>query len=195
MEGALQLLTGLGVSAPAGFNAYLALLLVGIGGRLGWVNLSSPYDVLQGNTALGVLVVLLTVEIVADKIPALDSVNDVVGAVVRPASGAVLFAGTNSVVTDELPLLSLLIGGAAAGGLHAFKAGARPVWTVSTGGLANPVVSVFEDLAAGATVVLSMLAPVVGVLVLLLVLGLASVLLVRLRRAGRRLRGGAGAAR
>lgn len=182
MEGLLQLLTSLGVAAPAGFNAYLAMLLVGLGARADWVTLNPPYDFLQSNTALAVLAVLVTIEVVADKVPALDSLNDLVGTVVRPVSGALLFAGTNQIITDELPLLSLLAGGAAAGSLHAFKAGTRPVWTVSTGGLANPVVSVFEDLVAGTTVVLAMLAPILALIVLLIVLAVAGLLLYQLRR-------------
>ncbi len=182
MEGLLQLMTSLGVSAPAGFNAYLALLLVGLGARANWVSLNAPYDFLQNTPVLAVLAVLLTVEIVADKVPAMDSVNDLVGTVVRPISGALLFAGTNQIITDELPLLSLLAGGAAAGGIHAFKAATRPVWTISTGGMANPVVSVFEDLLAGTTVILAMLLPVLAIIVLLLALGIVGFFLSRLRR-------------
>ncbi|MDQ3856197.1 MAG: DUF4126 domain-containing protein [Chloroflexota bacterium] len=186
MDPTVQLLTSLGISTPAGFNAYLSLLLVGLGGRFGWITLSSPYDFLQSVPVLVVLAALLTVEVVADKIPALDSVNDLIGTLVRPASGAVLFAAGNHVLTDPAPIASYILGGLAAGGLHAFKAGTRPVWTASTAGLANPVVSVFEDLFAGTVVILGMLAPVIAVLVLFLVLGLAVFLIVRLRRGLRR---------
>lgn len=185
MDGLAQLLTSLGVSAPAGFNAYLALLLVGLGNRAGWVQLTSPYDILASTPALILLTVLLSVELVADKIPALDSVNDAVGTVVRPLSGAVLFAGTNQVLTGDMPWASLLLGGGAAGALHAFKAMTRPVWTVTTGGMANPVVSFIEDLIAGATVVTAFFAPAIALLFLLILLGLTSTLLLRLRRAVR----------
>ena len=186
MDGILQLLTSLGVSAPAGFNAYLALLLVGFGGRVGWIHLAEPYSALQSIPVLIALLVLLTIEIVADKIPALDSVNDLVGTVVRPVSGAILFAASNHIITDPAPVVSLALGGLAAGGLHAFKAGTRPVWTASTAGLANPVVSVFEDLFVGTEVILGMLAPVLALIVLLLMLGLVGYLLLRLRRGVRR---------
>lgn len=189
MDPLSQVLMSFGVAAPAGFNAYLALLLVGLGGRLGWIELTPPYTFLQSGVALGVLVVLLTVEIVVDKVPALDSVNDIVGAVVRPAAGALLFAGTNQVITGDAPVLSWLLGAGAAGALHAFKATTRPVWTLSTGGLANPVVSVFEDLATGAIVLLAIFQPVLAILVLLIVLGLASALVARLRRMARERRG------
>lgn len=181
-----QLLTSLAVAAPAGFNAYLALLLVGLGSRFGWVQLVPPYDVLGNGWALGILLVLLTIEVVADKIPALDSLNDVIGTLVRPASGAVLFAGTNPQMTDTSPVLSLLIGGAAAGSFHALKAGSRPIWTASTGGLANPVVSVFEDLFVGATVVLAMLAPFIAISVILLTLLVLALALLKLRGMVRR---------
>jgi uncharacterized membrane protein len=69
MDPFTQILTSLGVAAPAGFNAYLALLLVGLGGRIGWIDLASPYDALQGTAALALMAVLLTVEVIADKVP------------------------------------------------------------------------------------------------------------------------------
>ena len=186
MDGLIQILTSLGISSPAGFNAYLALLLVGLGGKFGWITLNSPYDLLQSPGVLVGLAVLLTIEVVADKVPALDSLNDIVGTLVRPASGAILFAAGNEVITDPAPVVSYILGGLAAGGLHAFKAGTRPVWTATTGGLANPVVSVFEDLFVGAVVILGMLVPVLAVLVLVLLLGLASYLILRMRRGLRR---------
>jgi hypothetical protein len=182
MDALTQLMTSFGVSAPAGLNAYLALLIVGLGGRINWIELPAPYNVLQATPVLIGLLALLTIEIFLDKIPALDTFNDVVGTVVRPAAGAFLFAGSNEVLSQASLPLSLLLGALGAGGLHAFKASTRPVWTASTGGLANPVVSVFEDLVAAATVVLGMLAPALAVLVLALTLGLTWQLLRRLRR-------------
>ncbi len=191
MESLLGLLTSLTVSAPAGFNAYLALLLVGFGDRVGWITLAAPYDALSSAPALVILVVMLTVEIVADKVPAVDSVNDLIGTVVRPASGAAIFAGTNQSLTETAPVAALLLGALGAGGLHAFKAGTRPIWTASTGGLANPVVSVFEDLFVGATVVLGMLAAPIGIAVLLITLILLVYGVIRLRRGVRRRLGSA----
>ncbi|MEJ7654337.1 MAG: DUF4126 domain-containing protein [Chloroflexia bacterium] len=110
MEPLTQILMSFGIAAPAGFNAYLALLLVGLGDRFNWISLQSPYDVLQSTPVLVGLGVLLSVEVVADKIPALDSLNDIVGTLVRPASGAFLFAG-NTVLTDSS--LSFILGGLA----------------------------------------------------------------------------------
>ncbi len=182
MDPLTQILMSFGIAAPAGFNAYLALLLVGLGDRFNWISLQSPYDVLQSTPVLVGLGVLLSVEVVADKIPALDSLNDIVGTLVRPASGAFLFAAGNTVLTDSSPVLSFILGGVSAGTLHAFKAGTRPIWTATTGGLANPVVSVFEDLFVGTVVILGMLVPVVAVLVLLTVLAFAVLMVLRLRR-------------
>lgn len=191
MNSLFQVLTSLGVSAPAGFNAYLALLLVGLGGYFDWIDLTAPYDFLQKPVVLVGLTLLLTIEIVADKIPALDSLNDLIGTLVRPASGAILFAGSNHAITDPAPLASLVIGGLAAGGFHAFKAGTRPIWTVSTGGLANPAVSVFEDLLVVTSVILAMLAPVLAILFLILVMAVTTYYVLRLRRGGRRRLGAA----
>ncbi len=63
------ILTGFGLASAAGLNAYIPLLLLGVAGLLGYADLSAPYTILGSNAGLVVLAVLLTVELLADKVP------------------------------------------------------------------------------------------------------------------------------
>ena len=126
------------------------------------------------------LAVLLAVEVLADKVAGVDSINDVIQTVVRPAAGAVLFAGSIGLLTDLPPWVGVVAGLLVAGGVHATKAAVRPAVTVSTGGLGNPVVSAIEDAVSLVVSVLAILAPVL--MAVLLVIGGAAVALVAARR-------------
>src|SRR6476619_4796504 len=127
------LLTGFGLASAAGLNAYIPLLMLGIAGRLGYADLNAPYDVLSSTPGLAVLTVLLLIEVLADKVPGVDHVNDVISTVVRPAAGGVLFLSSSGAGTLN-PALAALLGIVTAGSIHATKATARPLVTATTGG-------------------------------------------------------------
>ena len=160
-----------GLSGSAGLNAYIPLLLVALAARFPMsdplVKLQPPFDLLGSWWAIGLIAVLLVVEIVADKIPAVDSVNDAIQTFIRPAAGAILFAGSANVITDIHPILALGSGLLVAGGVHATKTAARPVVTVTTGGVGNPVVSTLEDIVAFVVSLLAILLPIIAALLLL----------------------------
>ncbi|MFD0803989.1 DUF4126 domain-containing protein, partial [Streptomonospora algeriensis] len=104
----LEILTGTGLASAAGLNAYIPLLTVGLLARCTDVlPLGEGWQWLEHPAVLGVLGVLLTLEFAADKIPVVDSVNDVVQTVVRPTSGGITFgAGASSVTPGELAALA-----------------------------------------------------------------------------------------
>ncbi|MCB0233459.1 MAG: DUF4126 domain-containing protein, partial [Anaerolineae bacterium] len=79
---------------------------------------------------------------------------------IRPAAGAILFAGTSNAVSDIHPVFAMALGIISAGGVHATKATVRPVITATTGGLGNPVMSVAEDILAFTVSVMSILVPI-----------------------------------
>jgi hypothetical protein len=158
-------ITGLGLAGSAGLNAYVPLLVVGLLGRTGVLHLAAPYDGLTSTPVLIVLGALFAVEFLADKVPGVDSANDVVQTVVRPLAGAVLFAGSFGVLTDLPPWVGFVAGIVTAGGVHATKATARPAITVATGGVGGPVVSLVEDVTALVASVLAVLAPLLLVVV------------------------------
>jgi len=167
MDATTALLTGLGLATAAGLNAYVPLLVVGVLGRMDVVSLPAPYDSLASTPALVVLGVLLAVELLVDKVPGVDSVNDVVQTVVRPLAGAVLFAGSVGILTDLPPWVGVVAGIVTAGGVQATKSAIRPAVTVSTAGTANPLVSAVEDAVSLGVSLLALLAPIVVGVVLL----------------------------
>jgi len=154
-------------------NAYLPLLVLAIGDRLSTtITLARPYDALSSTWSIALIVLLLTIELVVDKIPGLDHANDLLGSVLRPAAGAVLAMAATSDTDAVNPVVALVLGLLAAGAVHAAKATTRPVVTVATGGIGNPLISMVEDAVAGVTAVIALLLPWLAV-ALVVVLALA----------------------
>lgn len=179
----LGIFTAFGLSASAGLNAYIPLLVVGvIAHYTDWIKLSSPWDLLANPWILILIGILLIIEMLADKIPAVNHINDIIQTIVRPAAGAIAFAASANVITDIHPVLALSIGLLVAGSVHTVKAGVvRPVVTATTGGAGNVPVSIAEDVTSVAVSFLSIVVPVL-VAVLLCVLA-AWIILKMWRRA------------
>jgi hypothetical protein len=169
-----------GLSASAGLNAYLPLLIVSIAAKIGFLDLAKPFDVMTSWWVIGILTVLTLIEAFVDKIPAVDTVNDVINTFVRPAAGAILFASTADVVNGLSPVVSISLGLLVAGGVHAAKSTARPVVTATTAGIGNPIVSTIEDILSAFTALLAILLP--GLIMLFAVLGIVMFLWWRMRR-------------
>lgn len=188
----MELLTGLGLASAAGLNAYIPLLAVGLLARFtSLVNLPPGWAWLENGWVLTIVVVLLAVEVVADKIPALDSVNDVVQTAVRPTAGGIVFgAGTaaqTTIVTDPGAFVTsgqwipVVLGVVVALLMHLTKTAARPVANVATAGVAAPILSTIEDVVSIGLVFVAILLPAL-VLVFLVVIAWAAVKLIKRRR-------------
>jgi len=147
------------------------------------ITLDSPWDALTNPWVLGVLAVLLLIEMTADKIPVVDTINDGIQTFVRPVAGAILFAASAQVITDIHPIFSMVSGLLIAGGVHTVKAATRPVVTATTAGIGNPVVSVAEDVVAAVVTVLAIILPALTALFLIIVLFLGIRWMRRRRRA------------
>lgn len=170
----LEALTGSGLAAAAGLNAYIPLVAVGVLSRYtDWINLPSQWQWLENGWVLLVLAVLLVVEIVADKIPVVDHINDVLGTVVRPAAGGLAFGATAgaptltvpdpSLATDQPTWVPLVVGALIALVVHGLKVTVRPVANVASAGTAAPVLSTGEDFTS---VVMSLVAILLPILVI-----------------------------
>jgi hypothetical protein len=116
---------------------------------------------------------------VGDKIPAVDHVLHSAGTVIAPVSGTVLFTGE----TDASVLLSLIAGGSTAGAVHLARSALRPVSTVTTAGVGNPVLSLLEDSGSALLTLFAFVVPVLAVLAVVAVLVLGLALWRRRRRA------------
>ena len=188
----LELATGSGLALAAGLNAWIPLIALGLLSRYtDLLTLPAGWAWLENGWILVVLGVLLLLEVVADKIPVVDSVNDVVQTVVRPTAGGVAFgAGATSettTVTDPAAFVEsgqwvpVVLGIVLALVVHATKASARVVANTTTGGVAAPVVSTAEDVGSAG---LSLVAVVLPLLIIPVLVGLVVVvvLVVRARR-------------
>jgi hypothetical protein len=195
----LELLTGTGLAASAGLNAYIPLLLVGLLGRYtSLVELPSSWQWLSTGWVMAILAVLLAVEVVADKVPVVDHLNDAVQTFIRPTAGGLAFgAGATSetaTVSDPGQFFSsnqwvpIALGAVVALVVHLVKAATRPVVNATTAGLGAPVASTAED---ATSVLMSVAAILVPILVLVLLAGLAlgAGALLRRRADQRRARG------
>jgi hypothetical protein len=171
----MELLTGIftafGLSASAGLNAYIPLLLVGLLARYtDLIHLNSPWDTLSNPWIVLMLCILVIIEMLADKIPAVNHLNDLVQTLIRPAAGAIAFAASANVVTNVSPVLALACGLLVAGTVHVAKSGVvRPMVTATTGGVGNIPVSIAEDVVSTILSFLAIALPiVVGTLLIIL---------------------------
>jgi len=161
-----------GLSASAGLNAYIPLLVVSLLAKFtSLIELAEPWNTLESWWVIGVLAVLGTVEMVADKVPVVDDVNDAIQTFIRPVAGAILFATSAKTITDVNPALSMICGLLVAGSVHAAKSlVARPVIEASTVGVGVPVVSTIEDVLATIISVLSVALPILMVILVFMLI-------------------------
>jgi hypothetical protein len=161
----MELLTGIfsafGLSASAGLNAYIPLMVIAVIARYtDWFKLQAPFDTLTNPWIMILIGVLIIIEFLADSFPAVNHINDAIQTFIRPVAGAIAFAASAQVLTDVSPVISLASGLLVAGGVHTIKAAAvRPAVTATTGGAANPLVSIAENIIVTLTSVLAMLIP------------------------------------
>jgi hypothetical protein len=174
------------LAACAGLRAWLPLLCVGVMGRVGIAQLGGSFDWLQSNAAIGLFGVATVVEMIADKIPAIDHGLDSVGLFLRPLSGALVAAAVVYDIDNPLwaSVFGLAVGAPTAFAPHAIKSSARVGSSVTTMGVANPFLSSAEDLIALGLAAAAFLLPVAGV-VLFAVLMWAIVRWTKRRRIGR----------
>lgn len=188
----LEILTGAGLATAAGLNAALPLVVLGALDR--WtslVDLPAAWEWLADPWVMVVLGMLLVIEVVADKVPGIDHLNDVVQTVVRPTAGGLAFgagAGAQTVTVEDPSAfvesgawVPVVIGVVLALTVHAGKALTRPVVNAATVGTGGPVVSAAEDATSLLLTITAVLVPVL-VLVLLVAMVVVAVRLLRRRR-------------
>lgn len=186
-------LTGMGLSAAAGLNAYIPFLIVALVARFtDVITLPATYAWIESWWAIGIGAVLLLSEVVLDKIPAVDSVNDAVQTFIRPAMGGLVFAATaaaadldSSAWMTAHPWVGIVLGVVVSGLVHTGKVAARPVVNMGTAGFGAPVVSTAEDGASLGLSLAALFAPLLCLVALILlawVLVAGSLKVRRLRR-------------
>lgn len=187
-------LTGMGLSAAAGLNAYIPFLIVALVARFtDYITLPVGYEWIESNWAIAICAALLLAEIILDKIPAVDTVNDTIQTFIRPTVGGLIFAATtaaseldNSAWMQENTWFSVVLGVVISGLVHTGKMAARPVINTTTVGMGAPVVSTIEDGASIGLSVIALIAPVLVLVALALLAWFLIWLWLKVRRRRRR---------
>ncbi|WP_428680623.1 DUF4126 domain-containing protein [Reyranella sp.] len=135
----------LGAGWASGLNAYAAVLVLGIAQRLGVVALPQDLQVLESPWVLGVAAILFALNFLADKIPYVDSINDVLQTFVRIPAGMLLAYGAAAGLSPEFSIIAGLLGGTLAAGTHLAKTGSRALINTSPEPFSNVFASLGED--------------------------------------------------
>jgi len=162
----------------SGLRAYLVVLLVGLAGAAGWMELPAGLRVLQHPLVVGASGFMTFVEFFADKLPWVDSAWDAVHSFIRIPAGAALAAAVFSDAGGAVEVAAALVGGSLAASAHLAKAGSRAIVNTSPEPFSNWVLSLGEDALVPATLWVAFMHPV-ALLVIVALLVVATLLLAR----------------
>lgn len=130
----------------AGIRLYAVLVLVGLAGAMGWVVLPSHLTLLSHPLVMGSSGFMAIVELLADKVPWMDSLWDAIHTLIRIPAGAALAAAAFGDSGTAVALAAAILGGTLAAGSHLTKAGTRGVVNSSPEPFSNWLLSLAEDL-------------------------------------------------
>ncbi len=137
----------MGVAWASGINLYAAILMLGIMGATGNVDLPPGLEVLSDPMVIGAAGLMYCVEFFADKVPGVDNGWDAIHTFVRVPAGAILAAGAVGDVSSAASIAAGILGGGMALGTHSLKAGSRVLINTSPEPVSNWTASITEDLA------------------------------------------------
>jgi hypothetical protein len=180
MEGVIGIIAGVALAAACGFRVFMPLLVSSLAARSGYLELTASFDWLSSDTALVCFIIATVAEVVGYYIPVVDNALDAMASPAAVVAGAVL---AGSVMVDVEPwlrwVLAIVAGGGAAGAVQAGTVGTRATSTVTTAGLANPVMATAE---LGGSVMVALLAIAVPLIAAVCVIAIVIALALRWQR-------------
>jgi len=183
METVLSLLIGIGLSAACGFRVFVPLLVVSIAANTGHLSLAKGFAWMGSDAALIAFAVATALEITAYYVPWLDNLLDTVASPAAVIAGTII---TASLVADLSPFLrwtlAVIAGGGVAGLVQGTTVLTRATSTATTGGLANPILATAELGGSVVTSIMSIVAPIAGVLLAIALVAFVGVRLAKKRQ-------------
>ena len=158
----------LGAGWASGLNTYAAVLVLGAAQRLGLVALPHDLQVLASPWVIGAAAILFALNFFADKIPYIDSINDMLQTFVRVPAGALLAYGAAGGLSPEVAVIAGLLGGTLAAGTHVAKTGTRALINTSPEPFTNWTASLGEDVLSLTVLWLALTHPLVLLAALIL---------------------------
>ncbi|MFO1086228.1 MAG: DUF4126 domain-containing protein [Reyranellaceae bacterium] len=172
----------LGAGWASGLNTYATVLMLGGAQRLGLVGLPADLQVLGSPWVLAVAAILFALNFLADKIPYIDSLNDLLHTFVRVPAGALLAYGAAAGLSQEVAVIAGLLGGTLAAGTHVAKTGSRALINTSPEPFSNIAASLVEDASVFGGLALALSHPITFLCLLAIFVGLLVWLLPKLLR-------------
>lgn len=160
----------LGSAWTSGINLYATVTVLGLFQKLGLAKLPGGLEVLDNWWIIGIAGGFYLIEFVADKIPYVDSVWDVVHTFIRVPAGALVAYSATVQVDPSLNVIATMLGGGLAFSSHGTKAALRAGANLSPEPVSNWILSIVEDIVAFVGVILAIFAPVLIAIVLVIFL-------------------------
>ncbi len=135
----------MGVAWASGINLYAAILVLGLLGVSGNIDLPQALQVVQNPIVIGAAGLMYCVEFFADKIQGVDSAWDTIHTFIRIPAGAVLAASAVGEVDPAMAIAAALVGGGVTTGTHLVKTSTRLLVNTSPEPFSNIGVSLAED--------------------------------------------------
>lgn len=159
----LPILLGLGLAASTGLRTFLPMLMLAGAARFHMfgIELNHAMAWITSDVAMIALGAATVIELIGDKIPAVDHFLHAIGFVTRPlAAAAAAYAVFGGMDPTVAAIAAVIVGAPTALAFNAAQGGTRVASTATTGGLGNPVVSTIEDGLSIGTVLVAFLMPV-----------------------------------
>lgn len=168
MEWFSTLTLALGSAWTSGINLYATVSVLGLLQKSGLAKLPAGLEVLDNWWIIGIALSLYIIEFVADKVPYVDNVWDVVHTFIRiPAGAALAFAATSEDGTT-IYVIATLLGGGLALSSHSTKAALRAGANLSPEPVSNWILSIIEDLVVFIGTILAVFAPLIIIFCLII---------------------------
>lgn len=167
----LSIFLGIGLAASVGFRVFLPLFALSFAAFIGVWDLNENWQWIGSATAMIILGVATLIEIFAYFIPWVDNALDSLAIPLSALAGTAVMVST---VTDLDPVvtwtLAIIAGGGTASAIKGANAAGRLASSVTTGGMANPLVSTVETGTAMVVSTASILVPPLAAILVILIL-------------------------
>jgi len=172
-ETIFSILLGIGLAASVGFRVFVPLFALSIASHYQIIPLNGSWEWIGSATAMITLGIATVVEIGAYLIPWLDNILDTIAVPLAAVAGTAVMLSTAADLSPVLTWsLAIIAGGGTATAIKTSTSTARLASTATTGGIANPIVSVVESGTSIIMSVLAFIAPVLAIIFVLIILWL-----------------------
>ena len=168
----LSLSLGLGLAAACGFRVFIPPLMMGVGSRLDLYKLEGSFVWVDDTWAIAIFAVATLLEIGGYFIPWIDNLLDAVATPAAIIGG--IFVTSVSLEGELDPsaqwTLSVIAGGSVSGVIQLGTVATRAISTGTTGGLANPIISLMEAVASILCILISLfLVAIIPIVIIFLI--------------------------